>query len=99
MFAVNDLVTLRVFQRQPKVWRCVMCAHLCSDLLYVLALAQDVGFAHAVDVRVWSREEWFTQVLTLPFLVAKIAVLLGVGVDFGEKGEVVEVSKGKGKRA
>ena len=95
ILAFNDLVTLRIFARQPDVWRCVILAHLCSDALYVLALAEDVGFAHFVDPRVWSGEEWFTNVLTLPPLVLKVALVMGVGVDYGYG----KAGRGKGKRA
>lgn len=83
----DDAVTLRVFERDPAVWRCVLAAHLCSDLCYLAALAHDVGgWARAGDVRVWGRGEWMTNGLTLPFLVAKVAVLLGWGVDCGGRG-------------
>ncbi|ETN46715.1 uncharacterized protein HMPREF1541_00904 [Cyphellophora europaea CBS 101466] len=95
----NDIVTLRVFSRDPKVWRCVLAAHLCSDLLYVLALAQDVGYAHALDPRLWSRKEWFTNVLTLPFMWAKMAFLVGVGVDSDARERVVAKEQLRGKKA
>lgn len=94
MLAFNDLVTLRVCGRQPEVWRCVMMAHLVSDLFYLVALMQDLGVAHFWDPRVWSGEEWFTNVLTLPFTVLKVALILGVGLGDGD-GKV----DGKGKRA
>lgn len=60
-----------------------MVAHLVSDLLYVTALAQDVGLARFVDASVWSREEWFTNVLTAPPLVMKVLVIAGAGVEYG----------------
>lgn len=77
----NDIVTLRVFDRDPKVWKFVIGAHLCSDLFYLVALAHDVGgWERAIDMRQWDGNEWLTNVLTIPFLLAKIAMLFGVGI-------------------
>jgi hypothetical protein len=80
----NDAVTLRAFQREPKVWWYVIAAHLCSDLCYVAALAHDVGgWGRSVNVAEWTQGEWVTNVLTWPGLAAKVAVLCGIGVDCG----------------
>lgn len=82
----NDVVTLRVFSREPRVWQCIIAAHLISDTVYCLALIQDVGAAQFFNPMTWNAMDWLTQLTTLPPMALKIAFLLGVGVDYSQRG-------------
>ncbi|KPI42864.1 uncharacterized protein AB675_1855 [Cyphellophora attinorum] len=93
LLALNDIITLRAFRRQPRVWWYVMLVHLVSDAVYTFSLYQDGrlqghGLGRFVDVRTWDSNEWVTNVLTFPFTAAKIAFLLGLGLDFQVEGKV-----------
>jgi len=80
MIVFNDLVTLRVFSRDLKVWTFIIATHLISDMVYTYALYQDLGSARFFDVRVWDRNDWITVGTTIPPLLVKIAFLLRIGV-------------------
>ena len=47
-------------------------------------MAHDVGgWERALSVGQWTASEWMTNALTWPGVVAKLAVLCGLGVDYG----------------
>lgn len=77
----NDLVTLRVFSRNVKLWQLVLSAHLLSDLAYSYAVCQDMGTARFLNPVLWSRVDWLTLGTTIPPMVMKMTFLLGIGVD------------------
>ena len=89
----NDLITLRVFSRNVKLWRLVLSAHLLSDLAYSYAVCQDMGIARFVNPTVWSGVDWLTLGTTIPPLVLKVAFILGLGVNVTR--EVDEFAKGR----
>ena len=92
----NDLVTLRVFSWNVKLWRLVLSAHLLSDVAYSYAVYQDMGTARFLSPWVWSKVDWLTLGTTIPPMVLKIAFLLGVGVDVS--GEAYENASAKGRK-
>ena len=60
---------------------------LVSDVFYVWSLAQAVG-GWAVWVRLgeWEGAEWVAMVGTVPFVVVRVCIVLGVGVREGRGG-------------
>ncbi len=83
----NDLVTLRVFSRNVKLWRLILSAHLLSDLAYSYAVCQDMGLVRFLNPLGWSGVDWLTLGTTIPPMVLKVAFLLGVGVDASKSDE------------
>lgn len=92
----NDLVTLRVFDRDVKVWKCVVAAHLISDLVYSWALYQDRR-EKTWDVGSYDFDEWLVMTTTIGPLLCKIAILLNIGIDSSAQGNSVLQQKVAGK--
>jgi hypothetical protein len=82
----NDAITLRVFSRDAKVWRCILSAHLLSDLAYALAVCQDLGVARFFNPLLWNAMDWLLIGTTIPPMVLKVTFILGLGVDFSDAG-------------
>lgn len=77
----NDVVTLRVFSRDVKVWSFVLGAHLVSDIIYTYALYEDLGFERFFNVMVWNFNDWLTIATTIPPMLLKVTFLMGIGVN------------------
>lgn len=80
----NDLVTLRVFSRDVQVWRCILSAHLLSDLANSYAIYQDLGTARFFNPLLWNSMDWLLIGTTIPPMVLKVAYILGVGVEYSK---------------
>ncbi|OQO06563.1 hypothetical protein B0A48_08346 [Cryoendolithus antarcticus] len=64
-----------------KVWKLVCMAMLCSDALYTHSLAQPVGgWGVFVDLGTWTANDWIAALGTVPFVLARLAIVSGVGV-------------------
>jgi hypothetical protein len=85
MMVFNDLVTLRVFSRDLKVWTFIMATHLISDVVYTYALYQDLGAVRFFDIRVWEWNDWLTVGTTIPPLLLKMSFLFGLGLGPDDK--------------
>jgi hypothetical protein len=79
-FAFTEVVVLRALD-DVRAWRWICGAMLFSDLAYCHSCAQALG-GWAVWIRVaeWTTEEWLVVVLTLPFVLARLFIVLGFGM-------------------
>ncbi|CEH16274.1 hypothetical protein CBOM_06132 [Ceraceosorus bombacis] len=83
----NDFVTLRIFPRNILVWRCILGAGICSDVVYIAVIIWDLGWQRFSNPTFWTWEDAFTIISTIgPFLL-KIAFQLGIGVKQEKAGE------------
>ena len=75
------------------VWRWVCAGGLLQDGLFVWSVAESVGgWGVWRDVRGWGGSDWLVFWTSVPGLLARVLVVLGVGVKEG-----VEGGKGKAK--
>lgn len=81
MLAFNNAVTLRVFNRDTRLWWYILLAHLFSDAAYAYAVYQDLGAERFLNPLIWNGSDWLTIGTTIPPMVLKIGFLLGIGVD------------------
>lgn len=82
-FSFTEAVILRLVD-DLRVWKLICAGLLLSDLAYAHSCAQAVG-GWGVWCRVWEWEasDWLVTVTTWPFLLARVGVLMGVGVGKG----------------
>lgn len=79
-FAFTEAVVLRLVD-DYRVWRLLCAGMLLSDLAYCHSCAQAIGgWAEWVKVGGWSVEEWAVLLTTWPFMVARLAIVSGVGM-------------------
>ena len=79
-----DAVTLRVLNRDVKLWRYILSAHLLSDIAYAFAVCEGIGAARFFNPMAWNSMDWFTIGTTIPPMVLKITFILGMGIDFAD---------------
>lgn len=54
---------------------------LLSDVCYTHSCAQAVGgWSEWVKIGEWTAEDWMVTVTTWPFVLARVAIVLGIGV-------------------
>jgi hypothetical protein len=79
-FAFTEAIVLRLVD-DLRTWRCLCAAMLMSDLMYCHSIAQAVGgWGEWVVLANWMREDWIAAVMTWPFVLARVAILLGIGL-------------------
>jgi hypothetical protein len=85
LFAFNEAVLLRVLD-DLRVWRLLCAGMLLSDIPYVHSCAQALGgWAEWVRVSQWGSDEWIVMGATLPFILIRLFIVLGLGVKTPEK--------------
>lgn len=77
--AFTEAVVLRLVD-DVKVWRLLCAGILLSDALYTHSLAQALGgWAEWVKVGQWTGEDWLVAATTWPFVLTRVAIVLGIG--------------------
>lgn len=67
-----------------RLWRLVCMAILLSDVLYTHSCAQAVGgWSEWLQLAHWTLEDWTITITTWPFVLTRVAIVLGVGVNDG----------------
>lgn len=63
-----------------RTWKLLCMGMLLSDLAYMHSVAQGVGgWAEWVNVLHWTSDDWTVTIMTLPFVLARLVIVLGVG--------------------
>lgn len=76
-FAFTGAVVLRLVD-DLRTWRLIFMGMLLSDLLYIHSCAQAVGgWYEWLRVWNWTPEDWALTVVTWPFPLIRIGVILG----------------------
>ncbi|KAG8160650.1 hypothetical protein KVR01_008914 [Diaporthe batatas] len=79
-FAFVEAVVLRLFD-DLSLWRVLCLGMLLSDLAFYHSTAQAVGgWVAYVKIGDWTAEDWAVFAGTLPMLLTRISILLGVGI-------------------
>lgn len=74
-----ELVILRVVD-DLRVWKLICIGILLSDALYSHSLAQALGgWAKWAVLPDWTGQDWLVAITTFPFILTRIAIVLGVG--------------------
>ncbi|KAI3399331.1 hypothetical protein diail_7286 [Diaporthe ilicicola] len=94
LFAFNEAVVLRVAgdsdgRANVRVWSAMLCGMLLCDLLHLNAARNAMGWAALLDPAGWRLDDWVILVPTVGFAAARVAFLLGFGVE-GEESEEVK---------
>jgi hypothetical protein len=54
---------------------------LLSDLAYIHSVAEALGGWHEwLQVQNWTAEDWVVTITTYPFVLSRIAIVLGIGL-------------------
>jgi len=78
--AFTEAVVLRLVD-DMRVWRLLCMGILVSDILYCHSMAQGVGgWAVWIKVWDWTLKEWIATVTTWPFVLARCAIVSGIGM-------------------
>ena len=78
-FAFTEAVVLRLVDR-VSVWRLLCLGMLLSDILYCHSCAQAVGgWNEWLIILNWTREDWTVTITTWPFVLSRLAIVLGIG--------------------
>ena len=86
-FAFTEAVVLR-FVDDVRVWRLLCMGMLLSDIPYCHSVAQAVGgWGEWLIVSHWTREDWIAAVTTWPFVLSRVAIVLGIGFKGSESGK------------
>lgn len=65
-----------------RVWRLTCVAILISDVCYTHSCAQAVGgWSEWLNVTHWTTEDWIAFATTWPFVLSRIAIVTGVGIE------------------
>ena len=79
-FAFTEAIVLRLVD-DYRVWRLLCMGMLLSDAAYVHSCAQAIGgWGVWVQVGGWSVDDWAVTVSTLPFVMARVLIVSGVGL-------------------
>ena len=79
-FAFTEAVVLRLVD-DYRVWRLSCLGMLVSDAFFLHSCAQAIGgWGVWVQVGGWSVDDWAVTVSTLPFVMARVLVVSGVGL-------------------
>jgi hypothetical protein len=79
-FAFTEGIVLRLVD-DYRVWRLLCMGMLLSDAAYVHSCAQAIGgWGVWVQVGGWTVDEWVVTLTTWPFLIARLAIVSGVGM-------------------
>ena len=87
-FVFTEAVVLRLVD-DLRVWKLLCMGMLLSDVLYCHSCAQALGgWSVWLKVWQWTVEDWVVTVTTWPFMLARIAILLGIGTKARTGGSV-----------
>ena len=79
-FAFTEAVVLRLVDNL-QVWRLICMGMLLSDIAYCHSCAQALGgWDQWLIVANWTMEDWVVTITTWPFVIARIAIVLGIGL-------------------
>lgn len=85
-FAFTEGVVLRLVD-DVRVWKLLCVGMLLSDMAYCHSCAEAVGgWAEYSVVSRWTMEDWVVTITTWPFVLARIAIVLGIGEKSAQKG-------------
>jgi len=76
----HDLVTLRIYNRDARVWKLVIAANLLSDIAFTYSTYQELGAARFINPSLWTANDQLTLIPTFIPLVLKVTLLLGLGI-------------------
>lgn len=95
-FAFTEAVIFRLMD-DVRMWRLLCFGMLLSDIAYCHSCAQAVGgWSTWVVLSSWTAADWTVTLTTWPFVLARIAIALGLGLrDPADK--LAERSKHKGR--
>lgn len=69
-----------------RVWKLVSAAILLSDVMYCHSCAEALGgWGVWINVMEWTTADWVVALGTWPFLLVRLAIVLGIGVKDVEK--------------
>lgn len=85
--AFTEAVVLRLVD-DLRVWRLLCAGMLLSDIAYCHSCAQAVGGWNVwLDIAKWTAEDWIVTLTTWPFVLARCAIVLGIGFKSPRDGE------------
>lgn len=77
-FAFTEAVVLRLVD-DVRVWRLLCIGMLLSDVLYLHSTAEALGgWAEYARLAGWTARDWVVAVTTVPFLLTRVGVVVGV---------------------
>lgn len=77
--AFTEAVVLRIVD-DLRVWKLTCMAILLSDIAFCHSCAQALGgWSEWIQVGDWSVNEWAVIIGTLPFILARLAIVFGIG--------------------
>ena len=80
-----DIFVLRLAQ-DVSVWRACLFASMVSDACYIASMTTDWGMQAMLSPGAWGAEKWMSMGLTMPFTLAKLAFIAGVGLPAVKSG-------------
>ncbi len=85
LFMVNELLVLR-FSKDLKVWRAVVLAMLCCDVVHLYGVWVAGGGAEFMldPVGRWRMEDWVNTLILAAGSVLRTCFLVGLGVKEGD---------------
>ncbi|KAF2757771.1 hypothetical protein EJ05DRAFT_476980 [Pseudovirgaria hyperparasitica] len=79
-FAFTEAVVLRAID-DLNVWQWIIYGMLLSDVAYCHSVAQAVGgWGEFVKVQNWTVDDWTVTLMTLPFVLSRVCIALGIGL-------------------
>ncbi|KAM0417025.1 hypothetical protein ACHAPT_012991 [Fusarium lateritium] len=83
-FAFIEGVVMRMFD-DLALWRVLCTGMLLSDIWYCAGTVQGVGgLANWANLAAWTDDDWITMVSTLPMVIVRVLIVLGIGVKRAE---------------
>lgn len=68
------------FVDDVRVWKLLCMAILLSDILYTHSCAEAVGgWTEWFKLSNWTMEDWLVTLTTWPFVLIRVAIVLGIG--------------------
>ncbi|KAK3667682.1 hypothetical protein LTR22_001497 [Elasticomyces elasticus] len=86
-FAFTEAVVLRLVD-DLRVWKLLCVGMLLSDLAYTYSLVQAVGgWVEWVRLSHWTFDDWLATIMTVPFVLTRVAILADIGLKTTQKSE------------
>ncbi|RSL56825.1 hypothetical protein CEP53_006660, partial [Fusarium sp. AF-6] len=84
-FAFIEGVVMRMFD-DLALWRVLCTGMLLSDIWYCAGTVQGVGgLANWTNLAAWTDDDWITMVSTLPMVIVRVLIVLGIGVSVSSR--------------
>lgn len=81
-FAYTEAVILRLYPDDITLWKRLIVGMLLSDVFFCHSAALAVGgYRELVDLANYTAQDWLVCVTTWPFVMARVAFLLGLGLS------------------